>query len=114
MFACLHGTGPLTPLAFEFSPLVEQTAADTVTLDASGLDRLFGLPQDVAAAMSRRAAESGVKVSIALAANPDAAIFAARGFPGVSIIPYGDEAKFLGSLPLTLLAPSPELLDRKS
>jgi len=111
MFACLHGSGNLTALAFEFSPTVEQTAPDTVTLDASGLDRLFGLPQDVAAAMARRASEIQVKTAIAIAANPDAAICAARGFPGTSVIPYGDEAKFLGSLPLALLAPSPELME---
>ena len=43
MFACLHGKGNLTGLAFEFSPMVERTAEGTVTLDASGLDRLFGL-----------------------------------------------------------------------
>jgi protein ImuB len=109
MFACLHGSGNLTALAFEFSPVVEQTAPDTVTLDASGLDRLFGLPQDVAAAIARRAREAGLNPQIALADNPDAAICAARGFSGVSIIPYGDEAKFLGALPLALLAPSPEL-----
>ena len=115
MFASLHGSGPLTALGFEFSPTVEQTTPDTVTLDASGLDRLFGLPQDVAAALARRASEMQIKANIALASNPDAAICAARGFSGVSLIPYGDEAKFLGSLPLTVLAPSPELqetLDR--
>ena len=115
MFACLHGNGNLTALAAEFSPVVEQTSADTVTLDASGLERLFGFPQDVAAAMLRRAAELGVKANLALAANPDAAICAARGFPGVSIVPEGDEAKYLGTLPLHLLAPSGELqetLDR--
>jgi protein ImuB len=115
MFACLHGNGPLTALAFEFSPTVEQTAPDTVTLDASGLDRLLGLPQDVAAALARRAAEIRIQAHIAIAANPDAAICAARGFSGVSIIPYGDEAKFLAPLPLGLLGPSPELqetLDR--
>jgi protein ImuB len=111
MFACLHGNGNLTALGFEFSPLVEQTAPDTVTLDASGLDRLWGFPQDVAAAIARRAAEIRVKINIALAANPDAAICAARGFPGVSIVPQGDEAKFLGPLPLACLAPSPELLE---
>ena len=109
MFASFHGTGNLAALAFEFSPTVEQSAADTVALDASGLDRLFGLAQDVAVAMSRRAAEPGVKANIALASNPDAAICAARGFAGVSIIPYGDEAKFLGTLPVSLLSPSPEL-----
>ncbi len=109
MFACLHGKGNLTALAFEFSPLVEQTASATVTFDVSGLDRLFGLPQDVAAAIARRARETGVEASVALAVNPDAAIYAARGFSGVSIIPQGDEAKFLGELPLSLLGPSPEL-----
>jgi protein ImuB len=111
MFACLHGHGNLTALAAEFSPVVEQTAADTVTLDASGLERLFGFPQDVAAAMARRAAEVEVKANIALASNPDAAICAARGFAGVSIIPFGDEAKYLGALPLSLLAPSESLLE---
>lgn len=111
MFASFHGAGNLTALAFEFSPMVEQTAADTVTLDASGLDRLFGLPQDVASAMSHRAAEAGVKANIALASNPDAAICAARGFSGVSIIPYGDEAKFLATLPVSLLNPTAELLE---
>jgi len=115
MFASLHGNGPLTGLAFEFSPTVEQTAPDTVAFDVSGLDRLFGLPQDIAAAITRRASEIQIRANIALASNPDAAICAARGFSGVSLIPYGDEAKFLGTLPLALLAPSPELqetLDR--
>ena len=111
MFACLHGPGNLTSLALEFSPTVEATAAETVTFDVAGLDRLFGLPQDVAAAIARRARECGVKANLALAANPDAAICAARGFSGVSLIPYGDEGKFLGSLPLSVLAPSPELLE---
>ena len=69
----------------------------------------------MAAAIARRTSEAGVKANLALAANPDAAICAARGFRGVSILPQGDEGKFLGTLPLTLLAPSPELqetLDR--
>ena len=111
MFACLHGRGALTALAFEFSPVVEQTAAGTVTFDASGLDRLFGLPQDVAAAIARRVSETGSAANVAIAANPDAAICAARGFSGSSVIPYGDEAKFLGTLPLTLVEPAPELLE---
>ncbi len=113
MYCCLCGEGnregDLAALAFEFSPVVEQSAADAVTFDASGLDRLFGLPQDIAAAVARRAAETRVKANIAIASNPGAALCAARGFSGVSMIPYGDEAKFLGELPLQLLAPSPEL-----
>ena len=111
MFACVHGQGNLTALAFEFSPVVEETAPGTVTFDVSGLDRLFGLPQEIAAAIARRAREADIQAGIAVASNPDAAICAARGFSGVSVIPYGDEAKFLAPLPLTLLSPSPELLE---
>ena len=36
MFACLHGPGNLTALAFEFSPVVEATSPDTVTFDVDG------------------------------------------------------------------------------
>ncbi len=111
MFACLHGQGNLTALAFEFSPTVERTAEDTVTFDVSGLERLFGLPQEIANAVMRRAAELQVRANLALAMNPDAAHCAARGFTGISVIPEGDEAKFLGRLPLTLLSPSAELLE---
>ena len=111
MFAALHGGGDITGLAFEFSPFVEQVASDTVALDASGLERLFGLPQEVAAAMSRRAAERRLTVNIAIADTPDAAIYAALGYRGASVIPHGDEAKYLGSLPLSLLHPSPELAE---
>lgn len=109
MFASLHGRGNLRALAFEFSPVVEQTGPETVTLDATGLERLFGPVQDIAAAVMRRAGETGVTARLAMAANPDAAICAARGFAGVSILPQGDEAKFLASLPLELLTPSEEL-----
>lgn len=111
MYACLHGHGNLTGLAFEFSPMVEQTAPDAVTFDAAGLERLFGPVQDIATAVLRRANQTEVKANLALAANPDAAICAARGFNGISILPQGDEAKFLGSLPLKLLEASPELLE---
>ena len=109
MFAALHGSGHLASVGFEFSPLVEQTAPDMVAFDVSGLERLFCMAQDVAAAIARRARETGVKANLALAANPDAAICAARGFSGISILPQGDEGKFLGTLPLRLLAPSDEL-----
>uniref|UniRef100_Q01QX1 Nucleotidyltransferase/DNA polymerase involved in DNA repair-like protein n=1 Tax=Solibacter usitatus (strain Ellin6076) TaxID=234267 RepID=Q01QX1_SOLUE len=90
---------------------MEATSADTVTFDVGGLDRLFGLPQDVAAAIARRARECGIKANLALAANADAAICAARGFSGVSLIPYGDEGKFLGTLSLAVLAPSADLVE---
>ena len=49
--------------------------------------------------------------SIAIASNPDAAVHAARGLPGVTIIPRGQEAAQLGDLPVELLEPLPRVLD---
>jgi len=112
MFAAIHVDGDaekLLKLAQEFSPWVERTTVDTVALDADGLERIYGLPQEIAAALARRAAGDGLKAGVAIAANLDAAVHAARGFAGVSVIPHGDEAKFLGSLPLALLGPTPEM-----
>lgn len=111
MYACLHGDGDLITLAAQFSPIIEATSPNTVTFNVAGLERLFGLPQDIAAAIHRRAGETGVRAALALAANPDAAICAARGFPGVHVLPHNDEGKFLAPLPVTLLEPSPELLE---
>lgn len=111
MFACIHAPGEaerLIACAQDFSPLVEQTDADTVMLDIDGLEHLFGSVHDIAHAIARRAA---IPVNVAVAANPDAAFHAARGFSGTSIVPQGDEAKFLASLPVALLSPSEEIAE---
>ena len=111
MFACIHAPGEgarLLACAQDFSPQVEQTGADTVTLDIDGLGHLFGSVHDIAHAIARRA---GVPVNVAVASNPDAAFHAAREFAGISIVPEGDEAKFLASLPVGLLSPSEEIAE---
>src|SRR5579863_6281638 len=90
----------LLACAQDFSPQVEQTCPDTVILDIDGLGHLFGSVHEIAQAMARRA---GAPVNVAVASNPDAAFHAARGFAGISIVPQGDEAKFLASLPVALL-----------
>jgi protein ImuB len=98
----------LLACAQDFSPQVEQTGAATVTLDIDGLGHLSGSVHDIAHAIARRA---GVPVNVAVASNPDAAFHAARGFAGISIVPQGDEAKFLASLPVGLLSPSEEIAE---
>jgi protein ImuB len=111
VFACIHAPGEIARLiacAQDFSPQVEQTDADTVTMDIDGLGHLFGSVHEIANAMARRA---GIPVNIAVSTNPDAAFHAARGFSGTSIVPQGDEAKFLSSLPVALLAPSEEIAE---
>ena len=106
MFACIHGPGPLLDCARRVSPKVEEVSADTVLLDLRGLDRLLGAPDRAARAIAER---SGPKASVAVAANPDAAVHAARGLPGVTVISPGEESRILGELPLELLPASPEL-----
>ncbi len=98
----------LLACARDFSPQVEQTGADTVILDIDGLGHLFGAVHEIANAMARRA---GIPANIAIASNPDAAFHAARGFRGISIIPQGDEAKFLANLSVALLSPSDEMAE---
>src|SRR5260370_3235891 len=112
MFACIHGPGAAASgCAYEFSPRVEELDANTVIVDAAGLDRLFGSPGELAAILGRRFAELGFTGSIAIAANPDAAVHAARGLPGVTIIQRGEEMSNLGDLPVELLEPAPAILE---
>ena len=111
MFACVHAPDEIERLltcAHTFSPKVEQTNADTVTLDISGLSHLFGTEHDIANVMLRRI---GIPANIAIASNPDAAYHAARGFSGIHVIPHGDEAKYLAGLPIHLLSPPPEIAE---
>src|SRR2546423_1309492 len=94
--------------AQDFSPQVEQTDADTVILNIDGLGHLLGTVHEIAQAIAKRA---GLPVNVAVASNPDAAFHAARGFSGISIIPEGDEAKYLATLPVSLLAPPEEIAE---
>ena len=93
----------LLDAAHAVSPRVEESALDTVILDVDGLDRLFGTPLQVAQELVRRITEVGLVGNVAIGANPDAAEHAARGFPGVTIIPANRESDRLGTLPLEVL-----------
>ena len=103
MYACLHGTGNLGLLvecARGFSPHVEQNPPDTVVFDVRGLEALYGPAEALAREIERRV---GVPANVAIAPNPDAAVHAARGFRGVTVIGPGEETKALAKLPLNLL-----------
>jgi len=97
----------LLECAQAFSPRVEEAAADTLLLDLAGLEPLFGPPPQMAQELARRARALGFEARVAVAANPDAAMHAARGFPGVTFIPAGCQAERLGPLPLEVLFPDP-------
>jgi protein ImuB len=93
----------LLDCAQSFSPCVEDAAADTAILDLAGMESLFGTPQEIARDLLRCAADLGLNTNVAVALNPDAAVLAARGFSGVTVVPSGMEAESLGSLPVEVL-----------
>ena len=108
---------------YAFSPRVEDTsrysvnfgnkakANDIVILDITGLERLFGMPAKITRRISSHVSKMGLEANTAIAGNPDSAMYAARGFAGITIIEPGTEAKRLGSLPIQLLEPPAKMLE---
>jgi protein ImuB len=96
----------LLDCAQSFSPEVEDTAPGTVLLNLAGLEPLFGSLQKIARELLRRTSGMGLEANVAVASNPDAALLAARGFPGVTLISEGREAERLGELPVDVLLES--------
>lgn len=122
MFACIYGQtlpksdaiaddearghNALVNLAFSFSPLVERTTDDTVVLNIEGQEHLYptaiekkdkgdGWIYEIANRIARCASRDCLKVNVAVAANPDAAIHAARAFKGITVFPQGEERTWL-------------------
>ena len=101
----------LLDAAWSMSPRVEDTAPDTVVLDLEGLSALFGSDENIARELARRATAMGLPARVAVAANMEVAIHAARGFPGITIIPPGEERQRLGALPVGVLITEVETLE---
>ncbi len=93
----------LLDVAHAFTPRVEDTAGDTLLLDLAGLERLYGAPPAMGRDLASRVNAIALEANIALAANPEAALHAARGFSGTTVLPAGKEAHRLGVLPLQVL-----------
>jgi protein ImuB len=100
----------LLDCANSFSPRVESTTLGTVILDLAGTEKLFGRVQDLARKMAAHATAFGFDLNVVIAANPDTAFYAARGFTGITIIPAGEEAERVSSLPVDVLSISQEML----
>jgi len=96
----------LLDCAQSFSPEVENSSPGTVLLNLCGLEPLFGPLSTIARNLARHVLQMGLEANIAVAANPDAALLAARGFPGVTLISEGREAEQLGDLPVDVLLES--------
>jgi protein ImuB len=101
----------LLDVAWSISPRVEDTAADTIVLDLEGLFSLIGSDEEIARVLMERVVNIGVVPNIGIASNIEAAILAARGFCGISILPEGEEAARLGALPGRTLSSDAEILE---
>jgi protein ImuB len=108
----------LLDCAWTISPRVEDVCEgddgkrlDTVVLDISGCERLFGSPEKIANDLRRVAWDVGLDARVAVAGNAEAAVCAARGFPGITVITEGGESVRLGALPISSLSMPVELLE---
>jgi protein ImuB len=114
MFACIHSENlpadlSLADFAYAFSPLVEETRTGTVVIDVDGCELLFGSAYQLANEVAKRAkqarADGGLEttVSVAIAANADAAIHAAKQSAGITFVSPGEELTCLGEFPINQL-----------
>src|SRR6516165_6623096 len=99
----------LLDVVHAFTPRVEDTHPDRLLLDLDGLERLYGPPSAIARELASRVSTLGLDANIGVAANSDAAMHAACGFGGVTVIPAGEEARRLGVLPINVLLDSFEI-----
>src|SRR6266446_3058587 len=80
----------LAEFAYSFSPFVDEVWPDTVVIDVEGCALQFGSAYELATVIAKKAGapkQSGglaARVNIALAANPDAAVHAARRCRGIT------------------------------
>jgi protein ImuB len=114
MFAGIHTQNlvdglSLAEFAYSFSPFVEEVWPDTVVIDVDGCGLCFGSPYELATIIAKQAGVSKqkggleVRVNVALASNPDAAVHAARGCRGITFTSSGEELTCLGPLPISAL-----------
>src|SRR5713226_7921760 len=68
----------LLDCAQSFSPEVEDASPGIVPLNLVGLEPLFGPLPKIARDLAQRVSQMGLEANIAVAANPDAALLAAR------------------------------------
>jgi protein ImuB len=101
----------LLACANAFSPQVESTSPGTVLLDLTGTERLFGTSDDVTRQIVHNVNGRDFVLHIAIASNPDTALYAAKGFSGITVIPNGKEAVTLSRLSVDLLPATPEMLE---
>ena len=101
----------LLDAAWSISSRVEDAAPDTLLLDLCGLTRLFGTEEEIGQRILSRACEMGIDVHVGISANVETVRIVARALFGVTVVPEGQERRFLETLPIGMLSPSLELAE---
>jgi len=92
--------------AAQFSPRVESVSEENAcacVLDIAGTERLFGPPRTLAERLREALTAAGLRASIAVSANFDAARLKAASARGITVIPPSHEAIALSGLSLSVL-----------
>jgi protein ImuB len=113
VFACLRLTGwaatvespgpALLDVAQQFSPRVAWADPNALVADLRGLERLFGDARAIGGELRRSLADRGLQAHIAIAATCTASRLLAEARAGVTVVPAGEEARALASLPIDLV-----------
>jgi protein ImuB len=106
--------GVLLERAAMFSPRIEETSLGTAcvfTLDIAGTTRLFGPPVHLAERLRTALLQADFRAAIAVSENFDTARLKAATTRGIAVVPRGEEAQRLASLPITILALEEEPLE---
>ena len=82
----------LVDVAREFSPRIEVCGPREITLDLSGLARLFGDARAIAGELRRTAADRGLQVRVAIAGSRTAARLLVRHRAGITVVEPGRRA----------------------
>ncbi|MGC2403364.1 MAG: DNA polymerase Y family protein [Acidobacteriaceae bacterium] len=103
----------LLQCAGTFSPRIEDLSSGnifTCVIDITGTEKLFGSPEVLGESLQKKIKALGVQTSIAISSKFHAARCLACGHSGgeIRVIPQGKEAAALASLPLSVLALSPQ------
>lgn len=99
----------LLECAGAFSPRIEDRSIDGLfvcAVDVAGTESLFGPPLMLAKQIRQRIRSVGIVAAVTISANLHTSVCLARGLSGGvpwRVVPRGEEAKALASLPVTVL-----------
>lgn len=99
----------LLDACWSISPRVEDRAPGLIILDLAGLSSIWSSDEHIALRLAESLSRAGLESRIAVAPNPDAAALAAQGYDGITYVARGEEAEKIGSLPVSVLQPPPEI-----